>query len=144
MSVEDLRDSCATRGLSDEGTKKALEKRLREEDEYSYALLSSATPRDQDGYRKVSEMMLKLGKKDEKLSEMLDEIKEKMNAESKYVDVKISSIGLTPTKYTAGGAPSCTADVLRKLAGEPFEDPPRYGTVSYISLSVAIICISDS
>eukprot|EP00594_Rhizosolenia_setigera_P005159 CAMPEP_0178949760 /NCGR_PEP_ID=MMETSP0789-20121207/6247_1 /TAXON_ID=3005 /ORGANISM="Rhizosolenia setigera, Strain CCMP 1694" /LENGTH=1085 /DNA_ID=CAMNT_0020630353 /DNA_START=111 /DNA_END=3371 /DNA_ORIENTATION=+ len=128
MSVEDLRDSCATRGLSDEGTKKALEKRLREEDEYSYALLSSATPRDQDGYRKVSEMMLKLGKKDQELSEMLDEIEEKMNAESKYVDVKISSIGLTPTKFTAGGAPSCTADVLRKLAGEPFEDPPRYGT----------------
>ena len=27
-----------------------------------------------------------------------------------------------------GGAPSVTADVLRKLAGDPFGDEPKYGT----------------
>lgn len=37
------------------------------------------------------------------------------------------SVGLTPTKYTTSGAPSCTADVLRELAGRPTDDPPVYG-----------------
>jgi DNA polymerase-1 len=35
---------------------------------------------------------------------------------------------MKPTKFTAGGAPSCTADVLRGLAGDPFADPPNYGS----------------
>ncbi|KAL7574516.1 hypothetical protein ACA910_015872 [Epithemia clementina (nom. ined.)] len=34
---------------------------------------------------------------------------------------------LVPTKFTAGGGPSVTADVLRALAGDPFADPPKYG-----------------
>ncbi|KAK7242157.1 DNA polymerase theta [Aureococcus anophagefferens] len=39
----------------------------------------------------------------------------------------VRSVGLTPTKYTTSGAPSCTADVLRELAGRPTDDPPVYG-----------------
>jgi hypothetical protein len=38
-------------------------------------------------------------------------------------------LGLKPEKFTVGGAPSVTADVIRKLAGDPFADPPKYGTV---------------
>lgn len=54
--------------------------------------------------------------------------------EPKFVDVTIPSLGMKPEKFTAGGAPSVTADVLRGLAGDPFEDPPKYGSVRYHSL----------
>ncbi|KAL7547633.1 hypothetical protein ACHAWF_014731 [Thalassiosira exigua] len=47
--------------------------------------------------------------------------------EPKYVDVKITSFEMEAKKFTASGAPSATADVLRKLAGDPFAEPPRYG-----------------
>jgi hypothetical protein len=46
------------------------------------------------------------------------------------MDVTIRSLGMAPEKYTVGGAPSVTSDVLRKLAGDPYEIPPNYGTVS--------------
>jgi len=39
----------------------------------------------------------------------------------------VRSVGLTPAKYTTSGAPSCTADVLRELAGRPTDEPPVYG-----------------
>ena len=58
-------------------------------------------------------------------------MKEKSNAEPKYVDLTIKSIGMKPEKFTAGGAPSVTADVLRGLAGDPFGDPQKYGKVRY-------------
>ena len=40
---------------------------------------------------------------------------------------------LEPTKQTVGGSPSVTADVLRKLAGDPFADPPKRGEVRRLS-----------
>jgi len=46
------------------------------------------------------------------LQEILSEIKAKSEEELKWVDVSITSLGMEPTKFTAGGAPSCTADVL--------------------------------
>eukprot|EP00536_Pseudo-nitzschia_multiseries_P000650 jgi/Psemu1/249814/estExt_Genewise1Plus.C_80101 len=58
----------------------------------------------------------------------LEDIKEKSMARPKFIDVTVRSLGMDAIKHTAGGAPSVTADVLRKLAGDPFEDPPRYGT----------------
>ena len=63
-------------------------------------------------------------------AEYLKEQEEKAAKTPKHVDVTIKSLGLTPEKYTAGGAASVTADVLRKLAGDPFSDPPNYGSVS--------------
>jgi SAP domain len=51
------------------------------------------------------------------------------NKESKYVDVTISSLGLKAEKFTTSGMPSVTADVIRALAGDPFANPPKYGTV---------------
>ena len=35
---------------------------------------------------------------------------------------------MEPEKYTIGGAPSVTAAVLKKLAGDPLGDDPKYGT----------------
>lgn len=64
------------------------------------------------------------------LSEYMAELQENESKVPKYFDVTISSLGLTPEKYTAAGAPSVTSDVILKLAGDPFANPPRYGTVS--------------
>jgi len=61
------------------------------------------------------------------LKGILDDLKEKSSAEPKFVNVTIKSIGMEPGKFTAGGAPSVTADVLRGLAGDPFGDNPKYG-----------------
>ena len=56
------------------------------------------------------------------------DLKAKAQEEPKWVDVTIPSIEMEPFKFTVGGAPSVTADVLRKLAGDPFGDEPKYGT----------------
>jgi hypothetical protein len=63
------------------------------------------------------------------INDILSEIKEKTETEPKFLDVTIRSIGMTPEKFTSGGGPSATADVLRKLEGDPFEDEPKVGTV---------------
>ena len=62
------------------------------------------------------------------MKETLAEIRAKNAEEPKYVDVTIRSIGMEPEKYTVGGAPSVTAAVLKKLAGDPLGDDPKYGT----------------
>lgn len=41
--------------------------------------------------------------------------------------IAIRGLGLPPVSYTASGWPACSTSVLRKLAGEPREDPPRHG-----------------
>ena len=83
-------------------------------------------------YRKISELLeeaVASGENDA-LKTILADIKAKDEEEPKYVDIKVTSLGMVPDKFTSGGAPSATADVLRKLAGDPFADPPNYGKVS--------------
>jgi hypothetical protein len=57
----------------------------------------------------------------------LKELDEKKKATAKYIDIKIKSIGMAPEKFTSGGSPLVTANVLWELAGDPFSDPPKYG-----------------
>lgn len=131
MSEDDLRDACVARQLSDTGNRDSLLKRLRDDDAFALELLSASTDRSVDGYRSISEALEAAAQSDGgALSEILKDLKEKSQAEPKKVEVTISSIGMIPKKFTAGGAPSCTADVLRSLAGDPFDDQPKYGTVS--------------
>ncbi|CAN0143192.1 unnamed protein product, partial [Hapterophycus canaliculatus] len=47
---------------------------------------------------------------------------------TKFRDLTISSLGMQPIKFTASGAPAVSMDVLRHLAGEPHENPPKYGS----------------
>lgn len=132
MEEEDLRHECIVRSLDDSGTRKQLEKRLQDDMEYAKQLMAQTLPKDEDGYRRISEAMAAHASTDENgvLTKILEEVGEQVNAVSKNVDVTISSIGIEPKKFTASGAPSCTADVLRDLAGDPFSDPPKYGRVS--------------
>lgn len=130
MSVEDLRDACTVRGLSDRGNKNALLKRIREDSAYANELISANCPRDRDAYKRISEALAEAVRKDEsgEYAKIMEAVKDKETAESKYVDVTITSIRMDPGKYTVGGAPSVTADVLRGLAGDPFGDDPKYGS----------------
>ena len=136
MSVKDLRDACNARGVPSKGTKAALIKELRADDSMIREVTAEhmKTPSNGDDsivYRKMSELLeeaVSSGGNDA-LKTILADIKAKNEEEPKYVDVKITSLGMTPDKFTTSGAPSATADVLRNLAGDPFADPPKYGTV---------------
>ncbi|GMH62613.1 hypothetical protein TrRE_jg2453 [Triparma retinervis] len=135
MTAEDLKDALVARGLPTNGNKAALIARLREDSAYALELLSEATVASADapnGYKSVSEALaaaVEGGQPGSNLAAILDDIKGK-STQSKWVDVTISSIFMTPNKFTAAGAPSVTADVLRKLAGEDLDSPRdrKYGT----------------
>ena len=130
MPDDDLRDACTARNLDRTGSRKQLLERLRQDTSYSLELFAATTDRSSDGYRSISEALEAAAQSDGgALKEILDDLKEKSNAEPKYVDVTITSIGMKPQKFTAGGAPSVTADVLKGLAGDPLGDDPKYGLV---------------
>lgn len=130
MSDDDLRDALVVRGIKSTGTRKQLLARLKKDIDWANEVTSTVREGD-DGYVALSEA-LELAAKNEggAILEYLNDLKEKSEEVPKFVDVTISSLGLHPEKYTAGGAPSVTADVIRKLAGDPFADPPKYGSVS--------------
>lgn len=132
MSDNDLQNVCKTRGLLEKGERGELLERLRSDISYSRQLLASVSSEDNNnnnGYEIISKALEKAAQNSSDINDMLSQAKEKADAQPKFVDVTIRSIGLTPEKFTSGGAPSATADVLRKLAGDPFEDEPRFGTV---------------
>jgi hypothetical protein len=131
MLDDDLRDALAVRSQSSAGTREELLKRLKKDIEYTSGLLTATSPDDRDGYIALSEA-LEFAAKNEggAITEYLNELKQKSKEIPKHIALTVTSLGLEPEKFTAGGAPSVTADVLRKLAGDPFGDPPTYGTVS--------------
>ena len=127
MSDEELRQSLIVRGLDDTGERDNLLQRLREDIQYMHELETAVAP-DASGHRTIIEALEAAAQAGGVAEEILQSIKEKSTAEPKFVEVTIRSLGMEAIKHTAGGAPSVTADVLRQLAGDPFEDPPRYGT----------------
>lgn len=138
MSDEDLLDAVKARGLPTSGDRAVLLGRIRDDIQYASALLSSQAPQTRDGYVAISQALEEAAKTEGgALSEYLDEFKLKSKETPKYMDVTIASLGkLEPEIYTANGAPSVTANVLKKLAGDPFADPPKYGSVSFASFFV--------
>jgi len=130
MTVQELKDALTVRGLSTTGKKSTLITRLKEDSAFTLELLTSSnTPNTVDGYKTIAEALeaaAERGGVDSELSKILEEVKHK-STESKYVDVTVSSIFMTPQKFTAGGAPSVTADVLRGLGGLDPENG-EYGT----------------
>ena len=135
MSDEDLADAAKARGLSFQGSRRELLERIRSDIEYIGGLLNEKAPRNSDGYVAISEALEVAAKREGgALSGMLDDFKLKSKKTPKYKDVTITSLGkLEPDTFTGNGAPSVTANVLKRLAGDPFADPPKYGTVSIAS-----------
>jgi len=132
MNDDDLRDACVTRGINDSGNRKALLQRLRGDSAFTLELLSASSDRSADGYKTISDALKAAasqeGSSGSVLRDILDDVKIQSNQKKKNVDITVRSVEMKPTKFTAGGAPSATADVLRGLAGDPFADPPKYGT----------------
>lgn len=130
MSDDELRLSLAARDLETAGVREDLLARLREDIMFVQELETVIPPDAANGYRTISEALVAAAKDGSAVGDILAALEEKNAAGPKSLDVKITSLRMQPNKFTAGGAPSCTADVLRQLAGDPFENPPRYGTVS--------------
>jgi len=130
MTDEELRDALVARQLSDAGTRKELINRYRDDCSFASELLSKQSQEDgPSGYEKISQSLAAAAERTGgEFKQIYEEAREKKTAEPKYVDVTIKSIGMEPIKFTPGGAPSATADVIRKLAGDPFGDDPKYGT----------------
>jgi hypothetical protein len=129
MSDDELRQSLAVRGIDDSGERSELLKRVREDIQFVHEL-ETAVPPDALGHRTIMEALEVAATNGGVAEEILASIKEKSMEEPKHIDITVRSLGMKALKHTVGGAPSVTADVLRKLAGDPFDDPPRYGTVS--------------
>eukprot|EP00533_Pseudo-nitzschia_delicatissima_P000218 CAMPEP_0116111640 /NCGR_PEP_ID=MMETSP0327-20121206/18557_1 /TAXON_ID=44447 /ORGANISM="Pseudo-nitzschia delicatissima, Strain B596" /LENGTH=1018 /DNA_ID=CAMNT_0003604893 /DNA_START=246 /DNA_END=3300 /DNA_ORIENTATION=+ len=127
MADDELRQSLIARSLDDTGDRTDLLKRLRDDIQYMHELETAVAP-DAMGHRTIIEALEAAAQAGGVAEEILQTIKDKSTAEPKNVEVTIRSLGMGAIKHTAGGAPSVTADVLRTLAGDPFEDPPRYGT----------------
>lgn len=133
MSDDDLLDSVKARSLKTTGTRDELLERIRNDITYASALLETNTPNNREGYVALSQALEEAANKEGgALAKFLEEFKLKSKELPKYMDVKITSLGkLNPEVFTANGAPSVTANVLKKLAGDPFADPPKYGSVSF-------------
>jgi len=127
MTDDELRQSLTARNLDKRGDRSELMKRLRDDIQYMHEL-ETVVPPDASGHQTIIEALEAAACEGGVTEDILANLKEKSLAKSKYVDVTVRSIGMTALKYTAGGAPSVTADVLRQLAGDPFEEPPNYGT----------------
>jgi len=126
MTDDDLRQSCTARTLDGSGDRSELLNRLRDDIKFMNEI-EAAIPPDSSAHQMIIDALETAASRGGVTEEILSSLKEKSLIEPKHVDVKIQSIGMDALKYTAGGAPSVTADVLRKLAGEPFEEPPKYG-----------------
>jgi hypothetical protein len=128
MTDEDLRDACVARNINCQGTREKMLHDLRKDIHFQQKIWE-LTPdlQSQDGYEKIGEILARAAESDEQLAEVLKELDEKKKTAVKYIDVKIKSIRMVPEKFTSGGSPSVTANVLRELAGDPFSDPPKYG-----------------
>jgi hypothetical protein len=139
MPDEDLRDALTARMQSGAGTREELLSRLKSDIEFTSGLLTATSPDDRDGYIALSEALEHAAKNEGgAITEYLNELKQKSQELPKHIALTVTSLNFEPEKFTAGGAPSCTADVLRKLAGDPFGDPPTYGTVSYSGIGVGV------
>jgi gas vesicle protein len=137
MPDEDLRDALIVRNKSGAGTREEILQRLKNDIEYTSELIHAISPDDRDGYIALSEALEHAAKNEGgAITEYLNELKQKSQEVPKHIALTVTSLNLEPEKFTAGGAPSVTADVLRKLAGDPFGDPPTYGTVSYSGIGV--------
>lgn len=129
MTDEELRVAMIARNLIPPDGRQARIKELRE-DEAHIRELEVAVAQGElvpVAFTSLSEALEQAAKRGGVMQDILAEVEGK-STESKFIDVTISSLGMNPEKYTAGGAPSVTADVLKGLAGDPFENPPKYGS----------------
>jgi hypothetical protein len=137
MTVDDLISALVSRGLPPAGTtREELLRQYAGDVEFVDEMKGKAGSSDPSSSAEtISRALEKAAKEGGSVSFVMQEVKEQEEQLPRFIDVRIPSLGLEPHKATAGGAPSVTADVLKKLAGDPFSDPPKYGTVRQRSIS---------
>lgn len=128
MSLEELQDRCKTAGHSYVGSAKQLRDWLKEDSAYAFEISSGSSSEGSNGYEIIGQALKKIAESNEDLQRTLEAINAKRSIGSKFVDVTITSIGMIPEKFTVGGAPSVTSDVIKTLAGDPLGERPKYGT----------------
>ena len=129
MSDEELVQSLVVRGLDSSGDRALLLERLREDIKFIHELENAMPPDEAQGYRTIGEALEAAARSGGAMEGILSDLKSKSERKAKYIDITIKSLGMKPEKETQNGAPSVTADVVRSLAGDPFENPPKYGSV---------------
>ena len=137
MSDADLKATLTGRGLPAKGERDELLMALRDDIKFAQDLQNAVPLDDAIGYRTIGEALEAAAKNGGATKDIMTEINAKTAEKSKYMDVTIKSLGMDPLKETTGGAPSVTADVLRGLAGDPFENPPKYGKVCHSFVCLA-------
>lgn len=140
MSDEDLRDSLKVRGISIPETRDAMIEALRSDIEMANMLATKTKEGGVGGA--VIEALERAAQRESSIAQILEELDAKEKKVPKFMELVVESLQLDPEKYTTGGAPSVTADVLRKLAGDPTADPPIYGSVS--NENILLLCASFS
>jgi hypothetical protein len=130
MDVEDLKDTLIGRGINADGTREELIKMIRNDAQDMEELKQNIAYDHKAGYEGLCDILYAMERKNGALAELIEAQNKKATKVPKNVELKITSIGLQPETFSAGGAASTTAAVLQKLAGDPYADPPRYGTVS--------------
>lgn len=147
MSLTELKAACKEHGFKVSGTKAQLQGRLRgEEVDYSAEwkamtkeeLQNAASARalNPDAKATKTQLVKMLTEDSIAMAAINQGVKEQEAAAaaaapqekwSKFRDITVVGLGMTATKTTAAGQPATSADVLRKLAGDPEADPPRWG-----------------
>jgi len=127
MSDDMLRTVIKGRNLPTNLSRDEMIQALAADCDFMTELICEAPKSGEKAYTSIAEAMDSIAKKSATVQEILDTLKLE-KAKQKYIDVTIRSVGMQPVKYTAGGAPSVTADALKELAGDPHADPPKYGT----------------
>jgi SAP domain len=126
MDLAELKDVFKARNINKEGTREELIAELRKDDEDMKNLVYDA----KGGYEALCSVLYEVERKNGELAGLIEAQNRKAAKVPKNIELKIQSLGLIPETFSAGGAASVTAAVLQKLAGNPYADPPRYGTVS--------------
>lgn len=155
MTDDELRNVLKGRGINLKGSRMEMLDVLRKDIQMTLDLTETVAPVDRDSCEALSKVLEEAARKEGGvLSEYLEEFRQKSEEQPKHVEVRVTSLGvLEPEAYTSGGSPSVTAAVLvsqlpasdsfsiqtsltfcvlyqRTLAGDPFSDPPRFGSVS--------------
>jgi len=127
LSDEEVSSTLKSRGMSLASTAEERRQELEDDEQFIAQTAGNSAEHDCIEIARRLEEASKL--EGSTLEQFIREQQEEAAKPTKKFDVTIKSIGLKPMKFTAGGAPSVTADVIRELAGDPFSDPPKYGTV---------------
>jgi DNA polymerase I-like protein with 3'-5' exonuclease and polymerase domains len=129
LSDTDLDITVRANNMEPKATREEKIQQLRDDIDFKLGLQAISGQTDGNALDQVVRSLLdRKGGNKRFLDEIRDGFRMKQDKTSKFIDIKITGLGITPPKLTANGAPSVTADVIHELAGDPFREVPKFGT----------------